>query len=51
MKENWGIRYFKMDFMRYGLEDDIKRANKHVKSIKAHDPAITSVGCRMRCSQ
>jgi alpha-galactosidase len=43
MKKNWGIRYFKVDFMRYGLEDDIKSANKQVKSIKAHDPAITSV--------
>ena len=43
MKENWGIRYFKVDFMRYGLEDDIKAANKQVKTIKAHDPTITSV--------
>jgi alpha-galactosidase len=43
MKENWGIRYFKVDFMRYGLEDDIKAANKQVKFIKAHDPTITSV--------
>jgi alpha-galactosidase len=43
MKQNWGIRYFKVDFMRYGLEDDIKHANKQVKSIKAHDPTITSV--------
>jgi alpha-galactosidase len=43
MKENWGIRYFKVDFMRYGLEKDIKAANKQVKSIKAHDPTITSV--------
>ncbi len=43
MKENWGIRYFKVDFMRFGLEDDIKTANKHVKTIKAHDPTITSV--------
>ena len=43
MKENWGIRYFKVDFMRYGLKNDIKAANKQVKSIKAHDPTITSV--------
>lgn len=43
MKENWGIRYFKVDFMRYGLEDDIKAANKQVKSIQAHDPTMTSV--------
>ena len=43
MKENWGVTYFKVDFMRYGLENDIKAKNKHVKSIKAHDPTITGV--------
>jgi alpha-galactosidase len=43
MKENWGINYFKVDFMRYGLENDIKVRNKHVKSFKAHDPTITGV--------
>jgi len=43
MKDNWGIRYFKVDFMRYGLEDDIKLKNKHVKSFKAYDPTITGV--------
>jgi len=43
MKDNWGIRYFKVDFMRYGLENDIKLKNKHVKSFKAYDPTITGV--------
>lgn len=43
MKNNWGIRYFKIDFMRYGLEDGIKDRNKNVKSIKAYDPTLTSV--------
>ena len=43
MKENWNIHYFKVDFMRYGLENDIKARNKKVKSIKAFDPAITGV--------
>jgi alpha-galactosidase len=43
MKENWGVTYFKVDFMRYGLENDIKARSKHVKSIKAHDPTITGV--------
>lgn len=43
MKDNWGIRYFKVDFMRYGLENDIKLRNKHVKSIQAYDPTITGV--------
>ena len=42
MKE-WGIRYFKVDFMRYGLEADIKKNNPSVKRIKAHDPRITGV--------
>lgn len=43
MKDNWGINYFKVDFMRYGLENDIKLRNKHVKSFKAYDPTITGV--------
>ena len=43
MKEEWGITYFKVDFMRYGLEDDIKKRNKTLKSIKAFVPGITSV--------
>lgn len=43
MKENWGIRYFKVDFMRYGLKDDILGKNKEAKGIKAYDPTITSV--------
>ncbi len=43
MKDNWGIRYFKVDFMRFGLENDVKAVNPYVKSIKAHDPTITSV--------
>jgi len=43
MKENWGIRYFKVDFMRYGLKNDTLGRNKAAKGIKAHDPTITSV--------
>ncbi len=43
MKDNWGINYFKVDFMRYGLKNDTLQRNKNVKSIKAHDPTITSV--------
>ena len=43
MKENWGLNYFKVDFMRYGLENDIKNRNKNVKSFKTHDPTITGV--------
>jgi len=43
MKDNWGIHYFKVDFMRYGLENDIKLRNKHVKSFKTYDQTITGV--------
>ncbi len=43
MKENWGIRYFKVDFMRYGLKNDTLARNKEANGIQAHDPAITSV--------
>ena len=43
MKENWGVTYFKVDFMRYGLENDIKARNKQVTSFKAHDPTISGV--------
>jgi alpha-galactosidase len=43
MKEHWGIRYFKVDFMRYGLKNDILARHPDVKGIKAHDPTITSV--------
>lgn len=43
LKEQWGIRYFKVDFMRYGLKNDTLNKNKTANGIKAHDPAITSV--------
>jgi alpha-galactosidase len=43
LKENWGIRYFKVDFMRYGLKNDTLAKNRTAKGIKAYDPAITSV--------
>lgn len=43
MKEEWGIRYFKVDFMRYGLESEVLAANKNVKEIVAYDPAITGI--------
>lgn len=42
MKENWGVRYFKVDFMRYGLKNDMLGKKKGIV-IKAHDPTITSV--------
>jgi len=42
MKEEWGIRYFKVDFMRYGLEIELKR-DLGVKKVVAHDPSLTGV--------
>lgn len=39
MKEEWGVTYFKIDFMATGLAD----FNKNVAKAKAYDPAITSV--------
>lgn len=39
----WGIVYFKVDFMWYGLELGIKKVNPQVKKIVAHDPSLTSV--------
>jgi alpha-galactosidase len=43
MKDNWGVRYFKVDFMRYGLKNDTLGKNKSANGIKAFDPTITSV--------
>jgi len=43
LKDNWGIRYFKVDFMRYGLKNDTLAKNKSANGIKAFDPTITSV--------
>jgi alpha-galactosidase len=47
LRENYGIPYFKIDFLRFGLNDEILQANPQVKSIRAHDPTITDVE-RMR---
>lgn len=47
LRENYGIPYFKIDFLRFGLNDEILQANPQVKGIKAHYPTITDVE-RMR---
>ncbi len=47
LRENYGIPYFKIDFLRFGLNEEILQANPKVKSIKAFDPTITDVE-RMR---
>lgn len=38
-----GIPYLKIDFIRYGLNQEIISGNPTVKSIKAYDPTITDV--------
>ena len=47
IKEDFGFPYFKIDFMRFGLNQEIMKGKPAVKSIKAHDPTITDVE-RMR---
>lgn len=42
-----GFPYVKIDFMRFGLNEEILKANPKVKSIKSHDPTLTDVE-RMR---
>jgi alpha-galactosidase len=42
-----GIPYLKIDFMRFGLNEEIIQANPSCKSIKSHDPTITDIE-RMR---
>lgn len=39
----WGILYFKVDFMRFGLESEVLQANPEVTKIVAHDPSITGI--------
>ncbi|HMP75712.1 MAG TPA: alpha-galactosidase [Kiritimatiellia bacterium] len=43
MREAWGIRYFKVDFMRYGMEEGIRSSIHNLGAIRAHDPSLTSV--------
>jgi alpha-galactosidase len=45
--KDYGFPYVKIDFMRFGLNQDILRNKPAIKSIKAHDPTITDVE-RMR---
>jgi alpha-galactosidase len=47
IKQDFGFPYFKVDFLRFGLNQDILRNKPAVKSIKAYDPTITDVE-RMR---
>ena len=45
--KDYGFPYVKIDFMRFGLNQDIMRNKPTLKRIKAHDPTITDVE-RMR---
>jgi alpha-galactosidase len=45
IREDWGFNYFKIDFMRYGLNDDIFKMQKNtdLKEIHAFDESMTSM--------
>jgi alpha-galactosidase len=45
IKEDWGFNYFKVDFMCYGLDKEIFRAQKdsNLKKIQAFDANMTSM--------
>ncbi|MEN8203128.1 MAG: glycoside hydrolase family 36 protein [Bacteroidota bacterium] len=43
MKDQWGFGYFKIDFMRYGLKDNILRDNPGVTEIEAYNQGLTHV--------
>ena len=47
IKEEFGFPYFKIDFMRFGLNQEIMKNKPALKRIKAYDPTITDVE-RMR---
>ena len=47
IREDWGFTYFKIDFMRYGLNKQIKMQNPKVTQVKAYDSTITDLE-RMR---
>lgn len=45
MREDWGFNYFKIDFMRYGLNRDIftMQKNTGLKEIHSYDDTMTSM--------
>ncbi|UCE04930.1 MAG: alpha-galactosidase, partial [bacterium] len=43
IKNEWGFKYFKIDFMRFGLKDDMLKVCPDVKEIQAHIPGMTHV--------
>lgn len=40
---DWGYKYIKIDFLRFGLNEDIFREQKNLKEIRAFDPTMTSM--------
>lgn len=47
IRQDWGIPYFKIDFMRFGLNQEIRNNLPTLKQVKAHDQTISDVE-RMR---
>ena len=45
IREDWGFNYFKIDFMRYGLNRDIftMQRNTGLTEIQSYDPSMTSM--------
>ena len=45
IRVDWGFRYFKIDFIRYGCKDDIFKihAKTGLSEIKSFDPSMTSM--------
>jgi alpha-galactosidase len=43
LRERAGITYFKVDFLRFGLNQEIMRNKPALTHIRAHDPSITDV--------
>ena len=44
MREDWGYKYFKIDFIRYGVNEEVLRyyKNNGLTGIQAFDPTMTS---------
>lgn len=43
IKSDWGIRYFKLDLMRFGLESEIRTVVPAVKRFKAYDMTLSDL--------
>ncbi len=43
IKNDWGYKYFKIDFMRYGLKEFIMKVNPDLKGIQSFLPGLTGI--------